>query len=358
MAMTTNERQVADLITEQAAHWYVANRAGLSAQDRLAFSAWLKSSPLHIEEYLAISATSADLTKARSMSDEPLAELIARARADIHAPTELQTGAARVSRTWYLQRSAAFLAAASFVLCLIGWALWPVREHGASNEAHTPPVHFATRHGEQRRIRLADASIVHLNTDSSITVRYSAEERAVSIESGEVDFEVVHEALRQFRVSAGPAEVVAIGTNFNVRLGGDSAEVTVLTGRVAVGPSSTIPRASTGPTDLARWVQVGAGQQLNFSHSTSATPSPVDSLRTTAWLRHQISFEREPLERVVSEFNRYTVKPIEITTPVLRKLEISGVFATDDQAAFVAFLRSLDGVKVEETATQFRVSQR
>ena len=40
----------------------------------------------------------------------------------------------------------------------------------------------------------------------------------------------------------------------------------------------------------------------------------------------------------------------------LRKLRISGVFATDDTDAFIAFLRSLKGVRVEVTATGIRVS--
>ena len=52
---------------------------------------------------------------------------------------------------------------------------------------------------------------------------------------------------------------------------------------------------------------------------------------------------------MASEFNRYTSKPIEISTPELRALQISGVFATDNNAAFIAFLRSLDGVRVEVT---------
>jgi transmembrane sensor len=60
---------------------------------------------------------------------------------------------------------------------------------------------------------------------------------------------------------------------------------------------------------------------------------------------------------VASEFNRYAPTPFEITTPALRALEISGVFATDDPQAFIAFLRSLDGVRVEVTATRIRVMQ-
>ena len=60
---------------------------------------------------------------------------------------------------------------------------------------------------------------------------------------------------------------------------------------------------------------------------------------------------------VASEFNRYAQKPIEIATPALRNLKVSGVFATDNTSAFIAFLRSLKGVQVEVTATQIRVSQ-
>jgi ferric-dicitrate binding protein FerR (iron transport regulator) len=38
-------------------------------------------------------------------------------------------------------------------------------------------------------------------------------------------------------------------------------------------------------------------------------------------------------------------------------LQISGAFATDDTDAFIAFLRTLKGVRVEVTATRIRVSQ-
>ena len=77
--------------------------------------------------------------------------------------------------------------------------------------------------------------------------------------------------------------------------------------------------------------------------------SAVDAQNTTAWLRQEIVFDHEPLERVAAEYNRYTAKPIEIATPALRNLKISGVFATDDPDTFIAFLRSLKGVRVEVT---------
>jgi transmembrane sensor len=112
------------------------------------------------------------------------------------------------------------------------------------------------------------------------------------------------------------------------------------------------------PDHSTRFVQLVAGQQISVSEGAwPALPGAVDAQRSTAWLHRQITFDRQPLERVASEFNRYTSKPIEIATPELRNLEISGVFTTDDTEAFIAFLRSLQGVRVEVTATHIRVSR-
>ena len=106
------------------------------------------------------------------------------------------------------------------------------------------------------------------------------------------------------------------------------------------------------------FVQLVAGQQIRVAEDGwPAMVTTIDTRHATAWLRRQIVFEQEPLERVATEFNRYGPKPIEIVTPALQSLQISGVFATDDTQAFIAFLRSLKGVRVEETATRIRVSR-
>jgi transmembrane sensor len=155
-------------------------------------------------------------------------------------------------------------------------------------------------------------------------------------------------------------EVVAIGTKFDVLQGRehDATVVTVIEGRVAVGPTATSQERGAGVGPRPGFVQLGANEQIRVADGQwSSTPKAVDPERTTAWLRRQIVFEHEPLERVAKEFNRYASRPIEIVTPALRHLEISGVFAIDDTDAFIAFLRSLEGVRVEVTAEQIRVSE-
>ena len=351
--MRANDERVRGLITQEAADWFVANRAGLAAGERQAFAGWLRASPVHVEEYLAVSVIARDLHAACEEPAEFVDALLEQARGARDAGLKaaplwpgLIVGARRgQSLPW---RAAA---AALGALAVVGLGLlWNERRTAhVPRTVETVAMHYFTRHGEQKAERLADNSMVHLNTDTAVTVRFGAQQRLVELDAGEVYFEVTHDPARAFRVRAASAEVVDIGTRFDVRVEHDSIVVTVVEGRVDVRPSLVADRPS---------VRLGANQQVTISGGTwPAAPVAVDARRTTAWLHRQISFDHQPLERVAQEFNRYSRKPIEITTPALRYLQISGVFSTDDTDAFVAFLRSLDGVHVEETATRIRVSQ-
>jgi len=362
--MIPNEDKVRAAIAEQAGEWLVANDDGpLEARDSAALAAWLKASPVHVEEFLGVSVIARDLREARSDPEYSLETVLARARAEDDTP--IQPLWSRVitpvrgisSRRWL---TAAATMAAVVVLSLGLFSLWNVRPIAQlSAPGATTALHFETRHGEQLSRRLPDSSLVHLNTDSAITIRFGKMERLVTLTSGQADFEVAHDPERAFRVFAGSAEVVAIGTKFDVRLEGDSTVVTVVEGRVAVGPSPLLTKLGphSGQNHPLRFVRLGADQQIRVAEGEwPATPTAVDAQRTTAWLRRQIVFDQEPLERVAAEFNRYAPKPIEIATPALRNLQISGAFATDDTEAFIAFLRSLKGVQVEVSTTRIRVS--
>jgi len=344
---STNEQRIRELVMQQSADWFVANRAGLAAKEREAFMSWLRASPLHVEEYLAIARVDRGLRSAAAGAEDSIEAIVARARAGEESPA--RSFGLRIPLRWQV---AAGAVAGLGIVCLAVLFAWNARP-AARPTAVITAQHFATAHGEQRTLRLADNSTLHLNTDSAVTVRYSDTERGVVLASGEADFEVVHDSARPFRVIAGAAEAVDLGTRFDVRLGEGSTVVTVQQGRVAVG------LAATGAQPGARFVTLGADQQIQVAAGDlPAAPVAVDAQRSTSWLHRQIVFEREPLGRVAAEFNRYAKKPIEIATPALRNLEISGVFATDDSEAFVAFLRSLDDVRVEETATVIRVSQK
>jgi transmembrane sensor len=364
--MTSNDEKVRAAIAEQAAQWLVANDEGpLDARDSAALTLWLKASPVHVEEFLGVSVIARDLREAGIDPDYSLETVLARARAEEDEspvqplwPHIVAAVRGQSSRGWL---TAAVTVAGLGVLSVALFSWWNVRPNApVSAPVSTTALHFETVHGEVLDRRLTDGSVLHLNTDSAVTVRYGKTERLVTLTAGQADFQVAHDPARAFRVFAGAAEVVALGTNFDVRLEHDSTVVTVVEGRVTVGLSPLVEKPGTNSNqDLpARYVQVGADQQIRVAESEwPATPMAVDAQQSTAWMHRQIEFDHEPLERVAAEFNRFAPKPIEIATPALRSLQISGVFATDDTEAFIAFLRTLKGVRVEVTATNIRVSQ-
>ena len=86
--MMSKEEQVRAAIAEQAATWLVANDEGpLDARESAALAAWLKASPVHVEEFLRASVVARDL--ARCPLDSPeysLAAVLASARAEEEPP--------------------------------------------------------------------------------------------------------------------------------------------------------------------------------------------------------------------------------------------------------------------------------
>lgn len=76
--MTLTDEQIRLVIAEQAADWFVANRTEPLGEEG-AFTEWLKTSPLHVEEYLRIAALSGELRQALQDSRLPIGAWIAEA---------------------------------------------------------------------------------------------------------------------------------------------------------------------------------------------------------------------------------------------------------------------------------------
>ena len=102
--MTPSEEQVRSAVAQQAGTWFIANQSGsLEQAERAAFVAWLKASPIHVEEYLGVALVAHDLPAAAEDPQLPLESLIELARADdtdgvVSLETVARAGPAR-SRT-------------------------------------------------------------------------------------------------------------------------------------------------------------------------------------------------------------------------------------------------------------------
>ena len=346
MISTKDEVRIA--AAGQAAEWFIANQEPApDSTQRAAFVAWLKASPIHIEEYLGVALVGRDLhTAAEGDSDQALEALVKEACAEVSdRVATIHPPAARVSRTQYSSASRRWLVAAAAAVAATTFAWWITAELGR------PEVRrYATQHGQQAVERLADGSILHLNTDTSVEVAFDERGRNLRLETGEALFVVAHEDARKFRVTAGDAEIVAVGTRFDVRVQDTSTIVTVVEGKVDVGTNGTKRAVSH------RALRVPAGYQVRIDGGVlPAQSEAIDTEATVAWLQHKIAFESRPLGEVADEFNRYAAVRFVIEDEDLRALRVSGVFNAYDSNSFVAFLGSLDNVRIERSAGEIRV---
>jgi transmembrane sensor len=352
--MILGEKQVRVAIAGQAADWFVANDDELSESAQAGLVSWLRDSPKHVQAFLEVTQITHDLA-AVDAPNLSIESLVAAARADDTMDVvTLAPEDAQGSRTSRRRRTQALwtvpLAAAAALLVVAVSLLWWNRD----GERFGLPRTYETAHGEQGAWRLPDGSMLHLNTESSATVRYSGSERLVELNRGQAVFDVSHGDRRRFRVSAGGAEVIATGTEFDVYRRDTLTLITVVQGDVRVYAwDSTAARNSARP---ASSVALNAGQQIGVdAGGLWGEPVSVDAKAAVAWLRHEIVAQNRPLEEVAAEFNRYGRVQIVIEDPALKLLRISGHFDAYDTDSFAAFLASLEGVTVEKTSARIRV---
>src|SRR5450755_2469677 len=122
--MISNEEKIRAAIAEQASVWFVGNDEGLpDVQDSADLAAWLKTSPVHIEEFLGVSVIARDLREARTHPEYSLEAILARARAEdepgVHPLQQPPSNAVRVgaSRRW-LTATATATATAAMAACV------------------------------------------------------------------------------------------------------------------------------------------------------------------------------------------------------------------------------------------------
>ena len=344
-----------ELLAAEAADWVIA-LGDADRETRKAFAAWLRTSPEHIREFLAISAIWGALP---DVSSRPSAEELVRmaqTQANVIPVPGLERIPARESRGRRIIRSRRILrrrwagrAAAAVVLALAAAAILLEIIPGGNRNL------YATGIGEHASVPLPDGSVVTLNTRSTIRVAYSAQHRDVHLVGGEALFEVAEAVSRPFRVITEQGVIEALGTQFNVRVNAGEVTVTVVEGVVAVSSADYRPDAEVQPADSSReedslsTVRIRTGQQARLRSGSPAAEVIETALeKTITWRERRLVFEALPLEQVIEEFNRYNDPPAVIDSESLKSLPISGVFRSDDLESFLQFLSQMELAEFSE----------
>lgn len=158
--------------------------------------------------------------------------------------------------------------------------------------------------GKTKDVYLPDSSLVSLAGGAEIRYdakKYGKNGRDVML-TGKAFFEVEHDESRPFSIQTKLAEVVVLGTSFQVDGQPTSVDVTVATGKVLM---------TAGEGDEKKNVTLTAGMSANYSMETQQIELITEEkLNYLSWKTGQLRFENTPLEEVIEDLSEYYKVPV------------------------------------------------
>ena len=155
-------------------------------------------------------------------------------------------------------------------------------------------------------VALPDGSQITLREGSKLVYpeTFEGAQRNVQLE-GEAFFEVARNEKQPFVIAAGAAEVKVLGTSFNVRCGGDEAEVTVATGKV---------RMATG-SKANKFLILTPGEKGVLQHNELEETTVADS-NYLYWKTGVLVFENKPLSYIIAQVAKMHKATITLDTAI------------------------------------------
>ena len=187
---------------------------------------------------------------------------------------------------------------------------------------------YRTDTGENQKLTLTDGSTVWLNTDTAVSIDYSASSRRLILHGGEVWFKVEPDPDRPFEVETEYGTVRALGTEFAIDGSGGPVTVTVYEHAVRV-------RLASGE----QVERLAEGSALSFDRSIVKFEQQADLVKGSAWLQQRMIFQDLKLKEVIRELNRYRKGRIVIADRTLNELSLTGVFDTANPEEALQMIR-------------------
>lgn len=195
---------------------------------------------------------------------------------------------------------------------------------------------FSTATGERKRFTLADGSVLQLNTDSAVNVRFEPGQRLLLLERGEIMVSTARDTARPLRVRNRDGLYEALGTRFVLRQDERLTRLSVAQGAVAIAP-----RVRGQTTAIAE-----AGQTFDIN-GDSALPAERPNMDSAAWADGLIVTRDMRLADFLAEIGRYRHGHLHCDTSIA-DLRLSGVFRLDDTDQLLALLPQTLPVRVEK----------
>jgi transmembrane sensor len=335
----------------EAADWFARLQAGdMERAEREQFVEWLRESHVHVAEMLRVAQIHGALERFQrwahiSTGQKTDADNVVQLPSpqDAHLTERLPPGHTRKMGAGLR----VFAVAATVLLIVASIVVLPLIRGQV----------IETDRGERREVVLADGSLVQVDPETRLRVKYSDSVRRVFLERGRALFHVAKNPSRPFLVQADDTTVRAVGTAFGVEQLLHGVIVTVAEGKVAVSEASpaisssgkAVQGSNRPSTQIhaAGEVLLTANQQVMVQNSgVAAAVREIDSQRALAWAQGRLIFQNDQLGQAIAEFNRYNHVQLTVTDPELAAKPVSGVFNAAEPEAFIAFLQSVTDVEI------------
>ncbi len=185
--------------------------------------------------------------------------------------------------------------------------------------------------GERRTVMLADRTVVVLDTDTALDVRFDASARRLQLLRGAIMVTSGHEdrvPARALVVATADGDVRPLGTRFTVRARDGATRVDVFAGAVRVQPAHAAADART----------IAAGSGTRFTRDAVDAPTPIVPY-AAAWTDGMLVASRLRLADLVAELDRYRRGTLRCDAAVA-DLRVSGTFPLDDPARVLDTLKA------------------
>jgi transmembrane sensor len=321
-------------IRNEAATWVTLLEGEIPQQQQQEFHSWLERDNRHEREF------SQNQALVLTIQDLPADRKIELQSAATSAGALFGLPEPRLARRLQF----AGIAVTAVTVAVIGaWLSFrPVREYFTQT--------YATEVGESRTVVLRDGSIAHLNTQSRIHWSGSRKDRRVTLDRGEVLFEVAHNPTQPFRVTVDNSEIRDLATEFDVyRKSNGSVIVTVISGKVAV-------KELTAGSEQPAWSErlLNPNEQIEYTPATLiADVHSIDPAKSVRWREGLLETEGQSFATTIAELNRYSNKPISIADPRLESLPseygVGGTLETHDIPAALQRIQKVLPLVVTDT---------
>ena len=301
--MPTPERIPAQAQVDQAIDWLVKLRFDEpSARTERQFQQWLASHPHNALAWQRV----------RTLSDE-----LAGLPSDLSRRTLEGSRRQQISRRDHLKLLA--------VLAVGGSLAWAAR---GPLGLPAPLAASSTATGEPRGVRGSDGSRIQLNTASAIDLRYSADQRLLTLIRGELTLDSNANDKRPFIIAT---QLGALSTHDGQLLLRENAQgllLAVRRGEVTLMPNSAPLR------------QVHPGEVLQLAASGAIQPALVHG-DPWGWAEGVLSVQQMPLSEFTAELSRYRPGLLRCA-PEVADLKVSGTYQLADTEQILQLLaRSL-----------------